>query len=120
MAKDWDMLARLWEQIGEFDDVGFCLDTCHAFAAGEELADVVERTMAITGRIDLIHLNTSRDEFGSTRDRHANVKSGTIDPDVLVAVLAAAEAPAAVVETPAEGQAEDITYLVEALGAART
>jgi deoxyribonuclease-4 len=120
MAKNWDMLARLWEQIGEFDDVGFCLDTCHAFAAGEELADVVERTMAITGRIDLIHLNNSRDEFGSTRDRHANVKSGTIDPDVLVAVLAAAEAPAAVVETPAEGQAEDITYLVEALGAART
>ena len=48
--------------------------------------------MAITGRIDLVHLNNSRDEFGSSRDRHANVTSGTIDPDVLVEVLAAAEA----------------------------
>jgi deoxyribonuclease-4 len=118
MARNWDMLARLWDRIGEFG-VGFCLDTCHAFAAGEDLADVVARTMAITGRIDLIHLNNSRDEFGSARDRHANVRSGTIDPEVLVEVLATADAPAAVVETPSEGQAEDISYLVGALGAAR-
>jgi deoxyribonuclease-4 len=117
MARNWDMLARLWDRIGEFG-VGFCLDTCHAFAAGEDLVDIVERAMAITGRIDLVHLNNSRDEFGSSRDRHANIDSGTIDPEVLVAVLAAADAPA-VVETPADGQAKDIAYLVEALGAAR-
>lgn len=115
MARNWDVLARLWDRIGEFD-VGFCLDTCHAFSAGEQLADIVARTLAITGRIDLVHLNNSRDEFGSSRDRHANVKDGTIDPDVLVEVLSAAGAPA-VVETPDEGQAEDIAYLVGALGA---
>jgi deoxyribonuclease-4 len=119
MARSWDMLARLWDRIGEFD-VGFCLDTCHAFAAAEDLGDIVARTMAITGRIDLVHLNNSKDEFGSSRDRHANVRDGMIDPDVLVAVLAAADAPAAVVETPADGQADDIAYLVEALGAIRT
>ena len=118
MARNWDMLARLWDRIGEFG-AGFCLDTCHAFAAGEDLADVVDRTKAITGRIDLAHLNNSRDEFGSSRDRHANVRRGTIEPEVLVEVLATAGAPAAVVETPAEGQAEDISYLVEALGALR-
>jgi deoxyribonuclease-4 len=117
MARDWDMLARLWDRIGEFG-AGFCLDTCHAFAAGEDLADIVDRTMAITGRIDLVHLNNSRDEFGSSRDRHANINSGTIDPAALVGVLAAAGAPA-VVETPDEGQADDIAYLVEALGAFR-
>lgn len=113
MARRWDMLARLWDAIGEYD-VGFCLDTCHAFAAGEELADVVERARAITGRIDLVHLNNSRDEFGSSRDRHANIAAGTIDPDALVAVCAAARAPV-VVETPAAGQAEDIAYLRAAL-----
>jgi deoxyribonuclease-4 len=117
MARNWDVLARLWDRIGEFD-VGFCLDTCHAFAAGEELADIVDRTLAITGRIDLVHLNNSRDEFGSSRDRHANIADGTIDPKALVEVLASAGAPA-VVETPDEGQAEDIAYLVEALGAFR-
>ncbi len=114
IARRFDMLARLWEAVGEFD-VGFVLDTCHAFAAGEELTDVVDRVKAITGRIDLVHLNNSRDEFGSARDRHAPVTGGTIDPDQLVAVCAAAGAPV-VVETPAAGQAEDIAYLRERLG----
>jgi deoxyribonuclease-4 len=109
MARRFDALARLWDAVGEFG-VGFCLDTCHAFAAGEELVDVVDRAKAITGRIDLVHLNNSRDEFDSARDRHANVESGTIEPEVLAAVVAAAQAPV-VVETPAEGQAADIAYL---------
>ena len=101
MARRFDALARLWDAVAEFD-VGFCLDTCHAHAAGEELADVVDRIKAITGRIDLVHLNDSRDAFGSGADRHANVGQGTIDADVLVAVCAAAGAPV-VVETPGGG-----------------
>ena len=58
MARRFEALARLWDAVGEFG-VGFCLDTCHAFAAGEDLVDVVERARAITGRIDLVHLNDS-------------------------------------------------------------
>jgi deoxyribonuclease IV len=115
MARRFDALARLWDAVAEFD-VGFCLDTCHAFAAGEELVDVVDRAKAITGRIDLVHLNDSRDEFGSARDRHANIGAGTIDPEALTAVCAAAGAPV-VVETPAEGQARDIAFLRERLAA---
>jgi deoxyribonuclease IV len=114
MARRFDMLARLWDKVGEFG-AGFCLDTCHAFAAGEDLVGIVERVKAITGRIDLVHLNSSRDEFGSARDRHANIDSGTIDPHQLVEVLAAADAPA-VVETPDEGQAADIAFLRAKLG----
>lgn len=114
MARRFDALAQLWDAVGEFG-AGFCLDTCHAFSAGEELLNIVERVKAITGRIDLIHLNDSRDEFGSSRDRHANIGAGTIDPDLLVAVCATANAPV-VVETPAEGQADDIAYLRSKLG----
>jgi deoxyribonuclease-4 len=115
MARRFDALARLWEAVAEFD-VGLCLDTCHAHAAGEELTGAVDRIKAITGRIDLVHLNDSRDDFGSGADRHANVGDGTIDPAVLVAVCAAAGAPV-VVETPAEGQAADIAFLRTRLGA---
>ncbi|HVK21008.1 MAG TPA: deoxyribonuclease IV [Actinokineospora sp.] len=114
MARRFDMLARLWDAVGEFG-AGFCLDTCHAFAAGEDLIGIVDRVMEITGRIDLVHLNSSRDEFGSTRDRHDNIRTGTIDAKQLVDVVAAAGAPV-VVETPADGQAEDIAFLREALG----
>ncbi|MCP2093567.1 Endonuclease IV (EC 3.1.21.-) [Actinosynnema pretiosum] len=113
MARSFDRLGRLWDAVGEFG-AGFCLDTCHAFAAGEDLVGVVERVKALTGRIDLVHLNNSRDEFGSSRDRHANVESGKIDPEQLVAVCASAGAPV-LVETPGDGQAADIAYLREHL-----
>jgi deoxyribonuclease-4 len=116
MTRDLDVIARLWDKVGEFG-AGFCLDTCHAFAAGWDLATAVEKVKAITGRIDLVHLNNSRDEFGSTRDRHANVVGGegTIDPELLVAVARDAGAPV-VVETPPDGQSADVTYLRERLG----
>jgi deoxyribonuclease-4 len=114
LARRFDMLARLWDAVGEFD-TGFCLDTCHAYAAGEELLGIVDRVKAITGRIDLVHLNNSRDEFGSSRDRHANIATGTIEPDLLVAVCAAVESPI-VVETPSDGQAADIAFLRAKLG----
>lgn len=115
MARTLDAIARLWDAIGEFSP-GFCLDTCHAFAAGIELPEAVAKVKAITGRIDLVHLNNSRDEFGSGRDRHANIAAGTIDGEVLAEVVRLAGAPA-VVETPAEGQAADIAYLRAALEA---
>jgi deoxyribonuclease-4 len=114
MARRFDSLARLWDAIGDYD-VGFCLDTCHAFAAGENLTGVVERVLAITGRIDLVHCNNSRDDFGSARDRHAPVRQGRIDPEELVAVCAAAGATV-VLETDPDTQAEDIAWLRERLG----
>ncbi len=118
MARRLDAVARLWDAVGGFDNVGFCLDTCHAHAGGEDLIGVVDRVLAITGRIDLVHANDSRDVFGSGADRHANFGSGTIDPDVLVAVVAAAGAPV-VCETPGgvDGQAADIALLRERLSA---
>jgi len=114
MARRFDVLARLWDAVGEFG-AGFCLDTCHAHAAGEELPGIVERVRSITGRIDLVHLNDSRDDFGSSRDRHANIGAGRIEPDLLVEVCRTADAPV-VVETPGEGQADDIAFLRGKLG----
>jgi deoxyribonuclease-4 len=115
-ARTFDALARLWDAVGEFD-AGFCLDTCHAHAGGEDLLGIVDRVKAITGRIDLVHANDSRDPFDSGRDRHDNLGHGTIDPDLIVAVVRAAGCPV-VVETPGgvEGQAADIAYLRERLG----
>jgi deoxyribonuclease-4 len=114
MARRLDALARLWDGIGGFPGVGFCLDTCHAHAGGEQLLDLVERVLAITGRIDLVHCNNSRDAFGSGADRHANLGDGRIEPELLLAVVAAAGAPV-VCETPGgrDGQAADIAWLRE-------
>jgi len=101
MARSLDNIARLWDAIGDAGDenVGFCLDTCHAYSAGDDLVGIVDRIKAITGRIDLVHCNNSRDEFASSRDRHADLESGTIDSALLVEVVRAAGCPA-ICETP--------------------
>ena len=117
MARRLERIDRLWEALGRAnggDTVGFCLDTCHAHAGGEELATVVERVRAITGRIDLVHANDSRDEFDSGADRHTNFGTGHIAGDDLAAVVRAAGAPV-VCETPGgvEGQSADIAWLRE-------
>ena len=121
MARSLDAIGRLWDAVagaaaGNGEDVGFCLDTCHANSAGLDLADVVDRIKAITGRIDLVHCNNSRDEFGSGRDRHANIAAGTIDPALLLGVVRAAGAPA-ICETPDEdgSLAADVSWLKQNL-----
>ena len=115
MARDLDAIGRLWEAIGEFG-AGFVLDTCHAWAAGWDLSRAVDDVRAITGRVDLVHLNNSRDPAGSSRDRHAPLADGEIPTDLLVGVARAADCPV-VLETPgdAPAHAEEIAYLRAAL-----
>jgi deoxyribonuclease-4 len=115
MARRFDRLARLWDAVGDFG-VGFCLDTCHAHAGGEDLVGIVDRVRAITGRIDLVHANDSRDLFDSGADRHANIGSGEIDPSAIVEVCRAAGSDV-IVETPGDGQGADIAYLRKAITA---
>jgi deoxyribonuclease-4 len=143
MARGLDAIDRLWDAIGDLGgtregsggqngdgaqdggaagdeggvqatgEIGFCLDTCHAFAGGDGLAGIVDRVKAITGRIDLVHCNNSRDEFGSGRDRHATIETGQIDPAQLLDVVQAAGAPA-ISETPDPGA--DLRWLRRHLG----
>jgi deoxyribonuclease-4 len=112
LARHLDTIARLWDAVG--DRVGFCLDTCHAHAAGEDMVDVVDRVLAVTGRIDLVHCNDSKDPAGSGRDRHEHLGFGTIDPELLAEVVRRAGAPV-VCETPPAGQKADIEWVREQL-----
>ena len=98
MARHLEAIARLWDAVGEFGP-GFVLDTCHAHASGIDLATAVQDITAITGRIDLVHCNNSRDEAGSGRDRHAPLADGQILTQVLIDIVRAAGAPV-ILETP--------------------
>ena len=118
VARRVDAIAGLWEAVGAAEtpiEVGFCFDTCHAHAAGEDLDDVVERIRALTGRIDLVHANDSRDPAGTGADRHAGLGKGTIDPEALRQMIRSGRAPV-VVETPARGQRADLEFVRAALG----
>ena len=110
MTRRVDTLAELWQSLSDFD-VGFCFDTCHAHAAGENLATVVPRVLEATGRIDLLHANDSRDPPGTGADRHANFADGSIDGDAILTMIEQAAAPAVICETPWPQTADDIAWL---------
>ncbi len=119
VARRFDALAKLWAAVDLAKtevEVGFCFDTCHAHAAGEELSDAVERARAITGQINLVHANDSRDQAGTGADRHANIGAGTIDLDVLRHMIRVAAAPV-IVETPRQADAlrADVEFCRDAL-----
>lgn len=111
LARRVNWIERLWEEIGSYD-VGFVLDTCHAWAGGEPFDELVERVLRATGRIDLVHANDSKDPFDSRRDRHQNLGAGEIPKEELARVIVDAGAPV-VVETPGgvEEQSADIEWI---------
>ena len=119
MARHLDRIAGVWDAISAAegsDRVGFCLDTCHAWAGGIELGDAVEKVRAITGRIDLVHANDSRDDFDSGADRHANFGQGRLPADEFAAVVHEADAPV-ICETPgsADEHVADFAWMRERL-----
>jgi deoxyribonuclease-4 len=99
-----------------------CLDTCHAFAAGHDLAaegGVKETFDALhtiaPGRLKLIHANDSKDVCGAKKDRHENIGAGHIGARAFAELMrhpAVAGVPICI-ETPGKApkHAEDITLL---------
>jgi deoxyribonuclease-4 len=111
VARRVEWIAKLFDEIGDYG-VGFVLDTCHIWAGGEPLDEVVPRIMKATGRIDLVHANDSKDPFDSRRDRHENLGKGQIPSHQLALMIVEAGAPV-VVETPggAVEQGVDIEWV---------
>lgn len=124
-------LAARVEDLGPYLDaverhpgLGVCFDTCHAWAAGHDLAApggmtaTLDALVAACGpdRLRLVHANDSRDLCGSLRDRHENIGKGTIGEAAFGELLrhpAVAGVPV-IVETPSEeraGHAADIARL---------
>jgi deoxyribonuclease-4 len=101
---------------------GVCLDTCHAFSAGHDLAAEggVQETFDLLhkiapGRLKLIHANDSKDACGSKKDRHENIGAGRIGTRPFAELMrhpAAAGVPICI-ETPgkADQHREDIATL---------
>jgi deoxyribonuclease-4 len=114
MARGLERIERLWSVVAPAAEkagvpLGFCLDTCHAWASGIALETAADDVRAVTGSVSLVHANNSRDAFGSGADRHASLTDGTIDPEVLVALVEAVGAPV-ICETHADA-ARDVEWL---------
>ena len=82
-------LAEVYEQIEDKSRVGFALDSQHLWASGydlqnelEEFIDACEKVLTLK-KIWAIHLNDSKTELGSRKDRHENIGEGLIGQKAL-------------------------------------
>ncbi|MFI0791006.1 deoxyribonuclease IV [Streptomyces lydicus] len=118
-------LGPYFEALDRHPKLGVCLDTCHAFAAGHDMAApggvklLLDELVEVTGegRLKLIHANDSKDVVGAHKDRHANIGAGHIGAEPFAELFthpATAGVPL-VVETPGgmEGHAADVARLKE-------
>ncbi|MGW3551244.1 deoxyribonuclease IV [Streptomyces griseoincarnatus] len=116
-------LGPYFEQLDAHPKLGVCLDTCHVFAAGHDLAgpggahralDELAATVG-AGRLKLIHANDSKDVVGAHKDRHANIGAGHIGEDPFRDLMTHPETAGVplVIETPGgkEGHAADVERL---------
>lgn len=86
LGSSFEELAALREMIDESlrARVGVCIDTCHVWAAGYDIAadydGVIRQLDRVLGLdcVRLFHLNDSQRPFGSRKDRHAGIGEGTI------------------------------------------
>lgn len=123
-------LAATVEELGPYLDaldahprVGVCLDTCHAYAAGHDLATPggVRTTLNALvrvigrGRLKLIHANDSKDSLGSNRDNHERVGRGRIGAEPFAELFRhpATRGVPVLLETPGKGaeHREDLALL---------
>lgn len=82
----FEHLASIFDRVREHERVGVCLDTCHLYAAGYDLAtpEGYEETLrafgAVVGfsKLKAVHLNDSKRELGSRVDRHARAGEGRL------------------------------------------
>lgn len=91
----FEQIAQIIENVNDQSRVGVCIDTCHAFAAGFNLAESsgIENMFSNFDRIiglDKLcgmHLNDSKKTLGSNVDRHESLGKGTLGKDVFTRLL---------------------------------
>jgi deoxyribonuclease-4 len=110
LVKKLDDLENYLKALEYHPKVGICLDTCHVFAAGHDIATkggmakTLDLLVEVAGaeRFKLIHANDSMDVCGALKDRHQNIGDGHIGVQPFAELLAhpAAAGVPLVLETP--------------------
>ena len=86
LGYSFEQLAYMIDKVEDKNHVGVCVDTCHIFAAGYGLSDPKEYRKTMKSfdetvgldRIRTFHMNDSKREFGSRKDRHEHIGKGHI------------------------------------------
>ena len=124
VGRTFEELARIIEGAKCGDMLGVCLDTCHVFDAGYDIVgdldgvlDEFDRVLGLD-RLCALHLNDSKNDLGSHKDRHEKLGQGHIGYDTFRNVVRNERLRhlPMILETPNDlcGYAAEISWLREA------
>lgn len=89
----FEELREILDRVELSGHMGVCMDTCHVWDGGYDIAghldDVINEFDRIVGlkRLKAIHLNDSLNPLGAHKDRHAKIGQGCIGLDALIRVI---------------------------------
>jgi deoxyribonuclease-4 len=89
VGREFEELREILDRVEQKDHMGICLDTCHVWDAGYDIAGdldgVLNRFDRIIGldKLKAIHLNDSQNPLGAHKDRHAKIGEGYIGFEAL-------------------------------------
>jgi deoxyribonuclease-4 len=95
LGYDPGQLAWIRDRVAAPERVGFCIDTCHAVAAGHDMSTPAKAKLVLEGleatigldQVLAVHLNDSVGALGSRKDRHAHIGKGVCGKACFEAVL---------------------------------
>lgn len=93
VGRNFEELREILDRVELNEKIGVCLDTCHVWDAGYDIANHLDEVLAefdrVIGlsRLKAIHLNDSQNPLGAHKDRHAKIGEGFIGLEALVRVI---------------------------------
>lgn len=93
VGSTFEELREIIDRVSLKDKMGVCLDTCHVNDAGYDMVNdldgVLERFDKVIGldRLQAIHINDSKNPFGSHKDRHEKIGEGHLGLEALTRVI---------------------------------
>ncbi len=123
VGSTFEEIGRIIER-AESDRVGLCMDTCHAYTRGYDIAtrrglsdalDELDDHIGL-GRLHLVHLNDARDPLGSRLDRHEHVGLGNIGEEGFRVIMSSVlRGVPMVIETPMDEKRADVDNMRKAM-----
>ncbi len=121
IAVSFEQIRNILDQVELTEKLGVCLDTCHVWDAGYDIVHHLDEVLSqfdqIIGlnRLKAVHLNNSRNDLGSHKDRHARLTEGHIPLEAIRRLVnhPALENLPFILETPCDdaGYAEEIALV---------
>ncbi len=93
VGRSFEELRAIMDKVELNHHLGICLDTCHVYDAGydivQNLEGVLEEFNQIIGldRLKALHVNDSKNPFGSHKDRHEKIGEGSIGVKTFEAII---------------------------------